>query len=195
MPKNVLPPIPPVSGRYPNTGRPMPLKLRLQYMAAALDARVTSHTVVAVVPSPFRRAAVEHGYGLSRSMTLGDARLQEERECYQEIATAVMLLHKCMRAPELDKWYGINSLLMRMCFYVAIQFILGHERFGVYRARIALQWLRIPYPGRFIAVMMSRQVPLDTRPVLRGLPFFHPCVPSGQKRLARLASCRLWLRC
>lgn len=158
MPKDLLTPIPFVSGKYDSTGKPMPLKLRLQYMAEASRAGVTSLTIVAAVPSPFKKALVRRGIGLSAQLQISEIKMQDERKCYLEVASVVQVLNKCIRAPELDKWYCTNSLLMRHAFYVAIQYILGYERFARYRARIALSWLRIAYPGRFLAVMMSRQV-------------------------------------
>jgi hypothetical protein len=158
MPANILTPIPFVSGRYESNLMPMPLQLRLQYMAEAVRAGVNSMTIVAAVPSPFKKPLQRRVFGLSAQLQITEVKMQDERDCYIEVATAVQVLNKCIRAPESNIWYATNSVLMRHAFYVALQYILGFERFGRYRAKIALAWLRIKYPGRFLAVMMSRQV-------------------------------------
>ena len=157
MPFTPLPPIPFVTGAAPS-GKPLPLRQRLLYMRDCLSARVETTTVFAAVPSPRSRVVQTSVRGLAARLAGVEVRLQSERDCYEKIKQMVEVLHICMRAPGFDVWYTVNSLLMRQCAYLSLYFILGNKEYDQFQANIALTWVRIQCPGRYIAAVLSRQV-------------------------------------
>jgi hypothetical protein len=157
MPFSPLPPIPFVTGAS-LTGKPLPLKQRLMYMRQCLSAQVDTTTIFAIVPSPRLRVSQTPIRGLARLLAGGEKQLQSERECYEKIRMMVKMLHLCMRAPGFTSWYVVNSLLMRQCAYLSLYFILGNDEYERFHANIALIWVRLKSPGRYLASVLSRQV-------------------------------------
>jgi hypothetical protein len=157
MPFSPLAPIPFVTGAGPS-GKPLPLRQRLTYMRQCVSARVDTTTIFAAVPSPRARVAQTRVRGLASRLVGSEVRLQSERDCYGKIQMMVEVLHVCMRAPGFDTWYIVNSLLMRQCAYLSLYFILGNAEYEQFQANIALIWVRIPSPGRYVAAVLSRQV-------------------------------------
>jgi hypothetical protein len=158
---SILTPIPFITGKYDSTGEPIPIKLRLLTVVAAMKARVTSDTIIAITPTPYRTVPRSNVRGLSKHLENREMQLKDERDCYNDIYYTIKVLNKCIRATGFDRWYCVNSLIMRQCAYVAIQFIVGSKRFKHFRFRILQSWVRVPYPGRFVAAVLSRQVTCD----------------------------------
>lgn len=154
----ILPSLPFVTGRYDNSDAEMSLTQRLFYVAACMEADVTSRSIFAITPSPFRVRERPGVFGLSAKLNHNEQQLEEERECYTEIYHMVRFLDKCINATGFDEWYSVNSLLMRQLAYITIQFMIGYKRMEHFRATIELVWLRFESPGRFLAATTSRQV-------------------------------------